>query len=96
MAVVCRRSMAAGRVYDTGQPLGPTHEELHVASAKLSGFISEVECTASEGMNALIDITVLVDPKRARDELGWVLRHTGVVAELMLCCESHKAGQVGT
>lgn len=87
------RSVAAGRVYDIGEPFGPTYRELRVAMARLAGFDGEVEIVPAEGFDTFLDITFLVDAKRARDELGWVSHHTGIMAQLPLYYESYKAAK---
>lgn len=89
--LIKRGSIAAGRVYDLGEPFGPTYEELRVAAAKLAGYDGEVEHVEAEGFEALMDMTIVVDCKRARDELGWCPRHTGIMAQLPLYYESYKA-----
>jgi len=86
-----RRSLAAGRIYDLGEPFGPTYEELRVAGARLAGFDGEVEHVKAEGFEAFMDMTAVVDSKRSHDELGWRPRHTGVMAQLPLYYESYKA-----
>ena len=91
--VLHRRSQAAGRAYDLSEPFGPTYEELKVAAAKLMGWKgTKVERVAPEGFEAFIDSTTVVNSKRARDELGWSPRHTGIMAQLELYYEAYKAG----
>ena len=90
-----RRSIAAGRAYDIGEPYGPRYEDLRVACAKLAGYDGEVEYPKPEGMEAFFDAggTVVVSGKRALDELGWTSNHTGVMAQLPLYYESFKASR---
>lgn len=93
--VMHRRSQAAGRVYDLSEPFGPTYEELKVAAANLMGFEGKkVEYVAPEGFEALMNLTTVVNSKRARDELGWSPRHTGIMAQLEIYYEAYKASSV--
>ena len=41
------------------------------------------------------NVTVVITGKRARDELGWVPKHTGVVSEMSLYYNAYKASLGG-
>lgn len=89
---IANRDRAAGRVFDIGESHGPTYEELVVACARQSGWSGdEAHRVPAEGFDAFMDITTLVNSKRARDLLGWVPRHNGILADLPIYYESCKA-----
>lgn len=93
--VLTRRAAAKGRIYDIGEPFGPEFRELLVAGARINGFPEDGEIVAkeAEGFMAFMDVSTVVNPKRACDELGWAPTRTGILAELDLYYAAWKAAQ---
>lgn len=87
---------AKGEVFNIASPTSsPTWEELNQRAAKLVGFAGTItyEPAGDDFWSQFIDATVVVNPKKAVDVLGWRPHHLGLVEELPLLYETIKAFQ---
>jgi nucleoside-diphosphate-sugar epimerase len=87
---------AKGEVFNIASPTSsPTWEELNLRAAKLVGFTGTIthEPAGDDFWSQFIDATVVVNPKKAIEVLGWRPHHLGLVEELPLLYETIKAFQ---
>merc|ERR1711974_393589 len=76
---------AKGEVFNIASPTSsPTWEELNLRAAKLVGFTGTItyEPAGDDFWSQFIDATVVLNPKKAIEVLGWRPHHLGLVEEL--------------
>jgi len=85
--------LAKGEAFNIVGNSHPSYEEITRAAAKVAGFKGTVEYTDEKGtdfVSALGNKTVIVNNNKARDILGWVPNHLGLLDELDVYYHTYK------
>jgi UDP-glucose 4-epimerase len=87
-----RGSVVDSQIFNIAAPENPTYEELRIAMAAVAGWKPEnkiVEQTPPDGIKGW-EATVIINPRKAVDLLGWAPDHVGFLAEVETYYQSWK------
>jgi len=89
-------NLLRGQLFDVATIDSPTYEELRVAMAKAAGWNGVVKFEKVPEDNPLlndVEPTVLINPQKAVDVLGWQPRHTSFLREVEVYYHSWRASK---
>jgi len=87
-------SSVAGHIYNLAALDNPRYEDVRVSAAKATGWngkIRDEEIPKDGGHLFTIEPTVIINPQKAMDQLGWKPNHVGLLAEIETYFQSWKA-----
>lgn len=83
LAVNQDRSKVDGLAFNLNANDYPTYEQIILAAAKVGGLANPT-VIHEPAETPFLETKVVIDPKRAREVLGWVPKHKGFVEEMDL------------